>query len=131
MKVLNKILGDGASKLLESAGSIVDNLVTTDAEKKEAKRKLKELVLNHQAKIESNITDRWKVDMASYSWLSKNVRPLVLVFVIVCTMLLIFIDAGFIDFKVESKWVDLLQLLLITIVASYFGGRSIEKVKKK
>ena len=131
MKVLNKILGDGASKLLESAGSIVDNLVTTDAEKKEAKRKLKELVLNHQAKIESNITDRWKVDMASDSWLSKNVRPLVLVFVIVCTMLLIFIDAGFIDFKVESKWVDLLQLLLITIVASYFGGRSIEKVKKK
>ena len=131
MKVLNKILGDGASKLLESAGSIVDNLVTTDAEKKEAKRKLKDLVLNHQAKIESNITDRWKVDMASDSWLSKNVRPLVLVFVIVCTMLLIFIDAGFIDFKVESKWVDLLQLLLITIVASYFGGRSIEKVKKK
>ena len=131
MKVLNKILGDGASKLLESAGNIVDNLVTTDAEKKEAKRKLKELVLNHQAKIESNITDRWKVDMASDSWLSKNVRPLVLVFVIVCTMLLIFIDAGFIDFKVESKWVDLLQLLLITIVASYFGGRSIEKVKKK
>ena len=131
MKVLNKILGDGASKLLESAGSIVDNLVTTDAEKKEAKRKLKELVLNHQAKIESNITDRWKVDMASDSWLSKNVRPLVLVFVIVCTMLLIFIDAGFIDFKVESKWVDLLQLILITIVASYFGGRSIEKVKKK
>mgnify|MGYP001221062446 FL=1 len=131
MKVLNKILGDGASKLLESAGSIVDNLVTTDAEKKEAKRKLKELVLNHQAKIESNITDRWKVDMASDSWLSKNVRPLVLVFVIVCTMLLIFIDAGFIDFKVEGKWVDMLQLLLITIVASYFGGRSIEKVKKK
>tara|TARA_R100000655_G_scaffold66125_2_gene104542 strand:- start:1590 stop:1985 length:396 start_codon:yes stop_codon:yes gene_type:complete len=131
MKVLNKILGDGASKLLESAGSIVDNLVTTDAEKKEAKRKLKELVLNHQAKIESNITDRWKVDMASDSWLSKNVRPLVLVFVIVCTMLLIFIDAGFIDFKVEGKWVDMLQLLLITIVASYFGGRSLEKVKKK
>ena len=131
MKVLNKILGDGASKLLESVGSIVDNLVTTDAEKKEAKRKLKELVLNHQAKIESNITDRWKVDMASDSWLSKNVRPLVLVFVIVCTMLLIFIDAGFIDFKVEGKWVDMLQLLLITIVASYFGGRSIEKVKKK
>ena len=131
MKVLNKILGDGASKLLDSAGAIVDNLVTTDAEKKEAKRKLKELVLNHQAKIDANITDRWKVDMASDSWLSKNVRPLVLVFVIVCTMLLIFIDAGFIDFKVEGKWVDLLQLVLITIVASYFGGRSLEKVKKQ
>ena len=54
-----------------------------------------------------------------------------LIFVMVCTMLLIFIDAGFLSFEVESKWVDLLQLVLITIVASYFGGRSLEKVKKK
>ena len=44
-------------------------------------------------------------------------------------MLLIFIDAGFISFDVESKWVDLLQLTVITIVASYFGGRSVEKLK--
>ena len=67
--------------------------------------------------------------MNSDSWLSKNVRPLMLIFVMVCTMILIFIDAGFIAFEVEAKWVDLLQLVLITIVASYFGGRSLEKVK--
>ena len=128
MKLLKKLLG--TDKVLDSVGNIIDDLVTTKEEKIQAKTKLKEIILNHQAQIESNITDRWKVDMASDSWLSKNVRPLVLIFVIVCTMLLIFIDAGFIDFKVESKWVDLLQLVLITIVASYFGGRSLEKVKK-
>ena len=68
--------------------------------------------------------------MKSDSWMSKNVRPLVLVFCIVCTMLLVFIDSGSIKFQVEQKWTDLLTMVLITIVGSYFGGRSIEKIKK-
>ena len=68
--------------------------------------------------------------MKSDSWLSKNVRPLVVIFLIVCTMLMIFIDAGTIAFEVEEKWTDLLQLVLITVIGAYFGGRSIEKVKK-
>ena len=117
--------------LIGNAGEILDEVITTDEERLDAKRKLKELILSHQAQMEQNITDWWKADMNSDSWLSKNVRPLMLIFVMVCTMLLIFIDAGFLSFEVESKWVDLLQLVLITIVASYFGGRSLEKVKKK
>ena len=68
--------------------------------------------------------------MNSDSWLSKNVRPLVLVFTIACTMLLVFIDSGSIKFQVASQWVDLLQLVLITIIGAYFGGRSVEKLKK-
>ena len=68
--------------------------------------------------------------MNSDSWLSKNVRPLVLVFTIACTMLLVFIDSGRITFQVEEKWTDLLQLVLITIIGAYFGGRSVEKLKK-
>ena len=80
--------------------------------------------------MEQNITDRWSADMKSDSWLSKNVRPMVLIFLIVCTMLLIFIDAGAVQFTVEDKWTDLLQIVLITVIGSYFGGRSIEKVRK-
>jgi hypothetical protein len=70
------------------------------------------------------------MDMNSDSWLSKNIRPLVLVFLVVSTVLLIFIDGGVISFKVEDKWTDLLQLVLITVIGAYFGGRSLEKVKK-
>ena len=80
--------------------------------------------------IEKNITERHKNDMKSDSWLSKNVRPLTLVFVIVCTMLLVFIDAGFINFNVKTEFVTLLSTLLITIVSFYFGSRGIEKIKK-
>jgi len=81
--------------------------------------------------MQQNITDRWTADMNSDSWLSKNVRPLVLIFLIVCTMLLIFIDAGAVQFEVEDKWTDLLQLVLITVIGAYFGGRTAEKFKKK
>ena len=130
MGVLNKLFSGGASKLVESVGGVLDNVITTKDEKLEAKRKLKELILSHEAEMERNITDRWQDDMNSDSWLSKNVRPLVLIFLVVCTMLMIFIDAGTIKFTVEEKWTDLLQLVLITVIGAYFGGRSFEKRKK-
>ena len=106
MGVLNKLFSGGASKLVESVGGVIDNLVTTDEEKLDAKRKLKEMIMNHEVQMEKNITDRWTADMNSDSWLSKNVRPMVLIFLIVCTMILIFIDAGALTFTVEEKWTD-------------------------
>tara|TARA_R110000744_G_scaffold317974_1_gene424534 strand:+ start:95 stop:472 length:378 start_codon:yes stop_codon:yes gene_type:complete len=117
--------------LVGEASNIIDAVVTTDEERLDAKRKLKEIILSHEAQLQKNVTDRWKADMNSDSWLSKNVRPMVLLFLIVCTMLLIFIDAGTISFSVEDKWTDLLQLVLITVIGAYFGGRSAEKFKKK
>jgi len=80
--------------------------------------------------MQKQVTERWRLDMNSDSWLSKNIRPLVLIFLVVCTMLLIFIDAGKINFNVKDSYVDLLQLVLITVIGAYFGGRSLEKVKK-
>ena len=130
MSIINKIFSGGANKLVESVGGVLDNLTTTKEEKMLAKQKLKELILNHEAEMQQNVTDRWKADMNSDSWLSKNVRPLVLIFLVVSTVLMIFIDAGAIQFNVEEKWTDLLQLVLITAIGAYFGGRSFEKRKK-
>ena len=130
MGILNKIFSGGAKDLVEGVGGVLDNLTTTKAEKLEAKRKMQELISDYETKMEANITDRWKADMNSDSWLSKNVRPLVLIFLVVCTVLMIFIDAGTIHFTVEEKWTDLLQLVLITVIGAYFGGRSFEKRKK-
>ena len=130
MSIISKIFSGGADKLVESVGGVLDNLTTTKEEKLEAKRKLEELILNHEAEMQRNVTDRWKADMNSDSWLSKNVRPLVLIFLVVCTVLMIFIDAGTIEFNVEAKWTDLLQIVLITVIGAYFGGRSLEKSKR-
>jgi hypothetical protein len=130
MKLLGKLFSAGATELVKGVGGVLDNLTTSKDEKLEAERKIKELVANYEIEMEKNITSRWEADLKSDSWLSKNVRPVVLIFLIVCTMLLIFIDAGAINFEVKSSWVDLLQLVLITVIGAYFGGRSLEKVKK-
>ena len=130
MKILKTIFGDGAGQLVESVGGVLDNLSTSKEEKLEAKRKIKELMVNHQVEVEKNVTERWKADMNSDSWLSKNVRPLVLVFFIVCTMLLVFIDSGSITFQVDEKWKSVIEITMITIIGAYFGGRSVEKLKK-
>jgi len=128
--MLGNLLSGGAADLVKNVGGVIDNLHTSEEEKLEAERKIKEILAKHEADMEKNITSRWQADLKSDSWLSKNVRPLVLVFLIVCTMLLIFIDAGALSFEVKSTWVDLLQLVLITVIGAYFGGRSLEKVKK-
>ena len=128
--MIGKLLSGGAADLVKSVGGVLDNLTTSKEEKLEAERKIKELMANYEVEMEKNISSRWEADLKSDSWLSKNVRPLVLIFLIVCTMLLIFIDAGALDFEVKSSWVDLLQLVLITVIGAYFGGRSLEKVKK-
>ena len=130
MSILTNLFSGGAAELVKGVGGVIDNLHTSKEEKLEAERKIKALITEHEAKMEQNITDRWSADMNSDSWLSKNVRPLVLVFLVVSTVLMIFIDAGTINFNVEAKWTDLLQLVLITVIGAYFGGRSLEKVKK-
>jgi len=112
--MLGKLFSGGAADLVKSVGGVLDNLTTSKEEKLEAERKIKELMANYEIEMEKNISSRWEADLKSDSWLSKNVRPLVLIFLIVCTMLLIFIDAGALNFEVKSSWVDLLQLVLIT-----------------
>ena len=129
MSILGNLFSGGAGEQVKNVGGVIDNLHTSKEEKLEAEQKIKELIAQYEIEMEKNITDRWKADMNSDSWLSKNVRPLVLIFLVVCTVLMIFIDAGTISFVVEEKWTDLLQLVLITVIGAYFGGRSFEKRK--
>ena len=128
--MLGKLISGGAADLIKNVGGVIDNLHTSKEEKLAAELKIKDMVMGYEAEMQKQVTERWKVDMNSDSWLSKNIRPLVLVFLVVATVLLIFIDAGTITFKVEDKWTDLLQLVLITVIGAYFGGRSFEKRKK-
>ena len=129
--MLGNLLSGGAAELVKGVGGVIDNLHTSKEEKLAAELKVKELISNYEVEIEKQITDRWKADMQSDSWLAKNIRPMTLAFLVVSTVLMIFIDAGTIKFVVEEKWTDLLQIVLITVIGAYFGGRSLEKVKKQ
>ena len=128
--MIGNLLSKGTAELVKNVGGVIDSLHTSAEEKLDAERKIKDMIMGYEAEMQKQVTERWKLDMNSDSWLSKNIRPLVLVFLVVATELLIFIDAGVITFQVQDKWTDLLQLVLITVIGAYFGGRSLEKVKK-
>jgi hypothetical protein len=116
------------SKLLGDASEIVDEVVTSQEEKLTLKNELERILNENRVVIEQEVTKRWEADMNSDNWLSKSIRPLVLAWLVVSTTILIFIDAGAIQFVVEDKWVDLLQIVLITVIGAYFGSRGLEKI---
>lgn len=121
--VLGKIFGG----LVGEASNIIDEVVTTQEEKLELKIKLEQIILEAETKADAEITKRWETDMVNGNWLSKSIRPLTLAFLVVSTVLLVFIDAGVIQFEVKEHWVSLLEVVLITVIGAYFGGRSYEK----
>ena len=126
MKFLSKLFGN----MSLDVNNLVDNIVTTEEEREQLKIKFEEIFLQAQANAEEQITRRWEAD-AKAGWLPANIRPLTLAFLVVSTVILIFIEGGLIDFEVKENWIDLLQLVLITVIGAYFGGRSIEKVRNK
>ena len=130
MNWITKIFGGAAGDVADKVAGIADRFIQTKDEKAAFEMEMEKLFITAEAEMQKNVTERWQSDMNSDSWLSKNVRPMVLIFLVVCTMLLIFIDAGALSFQVDDKWTDLLQLVLITVIGAYFGGRSWEKIKK-
>ncbi len=127
MAILGNILGN----LLSKADTIIDECITSKEERMQLKNELQKIMQEQEALIEQEVTKRWESDNLQSSWLPRNIRPLVLAWLVVSTTLLIFIDAGVIDFIVEDKWVDLLQIVLITCIGAYFGSRGLEKIKNK
>tara|TARA_R100000654_G_scaffold14456_1_gene31125 strand:- start:19089 stop:19475 length:387 start_codon:yes stop_codon:yes gene_type:complete len=116
------------SKLLGNADKVIDEVVTSQEEKLNLKNKLQEIVNEHQGIIEQEVTKRWQADMQG-NWLTKSIRPLVLAWLVVATTLLIFIDAGAIDFVVDDEWKSTLSAILTITIGAYFGSRGFEKIK--
>ena len=77
----------------------------------------------------NNISDRWKSDMTSDSWLSKNTRPMTLIFLTLAMTIFIILDSTVV-LEIKTGWVSLLEALLITVYVAYFGSRGAEKIQK-
>lgn len=129
-KILAKIFGGAGGGVAEKISNIIAKHTFSKEDRAKFEKEMTEVFINAEADMQQNVTERWKTDMNSDSWLSKNVRPMVLIFLVISTVLMVFIDAGVISFNVKDTWIDLLQLVLITVIGAYFGGRSFEKIKK-
>ena len=130
-KILSKLFGNAGGAVVEKLAGVADRFIRTKDEKAEFEKEMTNILIEAEAAMQKNVTERWKADLEHGNWLTRSVRPLVLIFLIVATVLMIFIDSGSIKFEVDEKWTDLLQLVLITVIGAYFGGRSVEKLRKK
>ena len=127
MAILGNILGN----LLGKADKIVDEVITSQEEKMQLKNELQKIIQEQEALIEQEVTKRWESDNLQSSWLPRNIRPLVLAWLVVSTTLLIFIDAGVISFVVDDEWKSTITAILTITIGAYFGSRGLEKIKNK
>ena len=129
-KILAKMFGGAAGGVAEKISNIIAKHTFSKEDRARFENEMAKVFLEAESEMQKNVTERWKTDMSSDSWLSKNVRPMVLIFLVVSTVLMVFIDAGLIAFDLKDSHTDLLQMVLLTCIGAYFGGRSYEKVKK-
>jgi hypothetical protein len=127
MKKLLSLLSGG---LIKDVGNVIDKLTTTDEERLAAKQKIQELLEKADQDAQTQVTERWKMDMQSDSFLSKNIRPLVLVYLTSIFTILAFADGNVGGFEVAQEYIPIFQSLLITVYGAYFVGRTWEKSKK-
>tara|TARA_R100001440_G_scaffold7686_1_gene14987 strand:- start:154 stop:552 length:399 start_codon:yes stop_codon:yes gene_type:complete len=130
-KILSKLFGNTGGAVIDKLAGVADKFIQTKEEKAEFEKEMTQIFIEAEKEMQKNVTERWKADLEHGNWLTRSVRPLVLVFLIISTVLMVFIDSGSIAFEVEDKWTDLLQIVLITVIGAYFGGRSVEKIRKK
>ena len=130
MSILSKIFSSGATELVKGVGGVIDDLSTSDEERLEAKRKIKEAVLNYEKSMQEQVTSRWLSDNNG-SLLTKNIRPLALAFLTFMFVLISVFSGNIGQFQIESEFIPVYQTLLIVIYTAYFGGRSFEKIKDK
>ena len=128
---MSKLLDILGGNILGSVGNIVDNLTTSDEERLAAKKAIKEVLVKAEADAQEQVSRRWEADMKSDNWLSKNIRPLTLIFLTVAFVFLSMFDGNIGGFVIASEYKPIYQTLLITVYGAYFAGRSIEKFKKK
>jgi len=126
---MNKIFAWLTGNVIKEVGTIIDNLTTTKEEKLEAQRLIQEILEKADSEAQEQVTDRWEADMKSDSWLSKNIRPAVLIFLTFIFSILAFADGNIGTFKVAKEYVPIFQVLLMTVYGAYFVGRSWEKAK--
>ena len=118
-----------SGSVIKEVGEVLDNLTTTKEEKLEAQRLITEILEKADKEAQEQVTERWKADMTSDSKLSKNIRPLVLVYLTVIFTVCAFFDGNIGEFTIAEEYIPIFQTLLVTVYGAYFVGRSWEKAK--
>ncbi len=127
---MSKIISWLTGGLIKEVGNVIDSLTTTKEEKLEIKKQLQVILEKAEANAQAEVTSRWKSDMSSDSFLSKNIRPMVLIYLTFIFSILAFADGNIGEFTIAEEYIPIFQTLLVTVYGAYFVGRSWEKGRK-
>ena len=127
---MSKIISWLTGGLIKEVGNVIDSLTTTKEEKREIKKQLQVILEKAEANAQAEVTSRWKSDMSSDSFLSKNIRPMVLIYLTFIFSILAFADGNIGEFTIAEEYIPIFQTLLVTVYGAYFVGRSWEKGRK-
>jgi len=119
---MKKIIQWLTGGVIKEVGGVIDKLTTTEEEKLQIKKQIQEILEKADSDAQAQVTERWKLDMQSDSFLSKNIRPLVLVYLTFVFTVLSFFDGNIGGFKVAEQYIPIFQSLLITVYGAYFFG---------
>ena len=128
MGILNKLFNSG--DVIKEVGGVLDNLTTSKQEKLQAKKEIKQVVLDYEKSMQEQVTSRWLSDNNG-SLLTKNIRPLTLAFLTFMFVIISVFSGNIGQFQIETEFIETYRILLITVFTCYFGGRSFEKIKNK
>jgi hypothetical protein len=128
--IMNKLFAWLTGSVIKEVGDVIDKFTTTKEEKLEANRQIQIILETAEANAQREVTSRWESDMNSDSWLAKNIRPMVLVYLTFIFTLLAFTDGNIGEFKIAKEYIPIIQTLLVTAYGAYFVGRSWEKGKQ-
>jgi len=115
--------------VIKEIGNVIDKLTTTDEERLEVKKQIQQILEDADTKAQLEVSKRWEADMKSDSFLSKNIRPMILIYLTVIFTSLAFFDGNIGEFGLAKEYIPIFQTLLVTVYGAYFVGRTWEKAK--
>ena len=126
---MKKIIQWLSGGVIKEIGNVIDKLTTTEEERLEVKKQIQQILEDADTKAQVEVSRRWEADMKSDSFLSKNIRPFILIYLTVIFSSLAFFDGNVGEFKIAEEYIPIFQTLLVTVYGAYFVGRSWEKAK--
>jgi hypothetical protein len=126
---MKKIIQWLSGGVIKEIGNVIDKLTTTEEERLEVKKQIQQILEDADTKAQVEVSKRWEADMKSDSFLSKNIRPFILIYLTVIFTSLAFFDGNIGEFGLAKEYIPIFQTLLVTVYGAYFVGRTWEKAK--
>ena len=126
---MKKIIQWLSGGVIKEIGNVIDKLTTTEEERLEVKKQIQQILEDADTKAQLEVSKRWEADMKSDSFLSKNIRPMILIYLTVIFTSLAFFDGNIGEFGLAKEYIPIFQTLLVTVYGAYFVGRTWEKTK--